>query len=321
MQLTFFEVIGDPLRDGRVTAMRQGEALMPLAEDTTIEGSARDTSLCFINDVPFEVSAFGEDRQVFYGTVNPYSRHQRHIRFGLLRPREHDTTAHRIVLLEGSVARGEVIDDIEPARTIARSGQEGMICYTPGTRVLTAFGDIPIEMLNPGDMVHTVDSGLQPIRWIGKRDISATRQSISEAVRPVLVKKGALGPNLPNRDLMVSPSHRFLIDHYRSEALFDEKEVLAPALGLINDLNIIQPDTPRDTVYMNLLFDEHQLIFAEGAVSESFMPCPKSILSLSADDRDEVFDIFPHLAAHPLSYGSSARATLEVHEAQVLAAA
>ncbi len=141
-------------------------------------------------------------------------------------------------------------------------GDLGPPCFTGGTRIATPDGLVAVEGLKTGDLVLTKDHGAQPIRWIGQRKTGGRGK-----FAPVLIKAGALGND---RDLRVSPQHRMLLAGWKAELLFGEDEVLCAAVNLLNDNTILR--APCDEVqYFHLMFDAHEVIFAEGAPSESFL--------------------------------------------------
>ncbi|MEM7684930.1 MAG: Hint domain-containing protein [Pseudomonadota bacterium] len=105
------------------------------------------------------------------------------------------------------------------------------VCYCPGTMVLTDCGERAVEGLVAGDCLVTADHGLQPIRWIGR-----TAHCFPEGPhkhKPIEIKAGVLGSDLPRRTLIVSPQRRMLIRAPVVEELFGETEVLALAKGLV----------------------------------------------------------------------------------------
>ena len=321
MKLTFFEVYGDPVRDGQLSTLREGSAELPVSEDTLLNGPVGATDTCYIKEQPYELGSLKTDGQVFEGIIAPFTRYQRLVRFSFIKPSTGQSTTGRIILLEGTLERGEAIQEITQVTDTSARNSEAMICFTPGSMVLTAFGEIPIEHLRPGDLVHTADNGLQPLKWVGKREISSTRLHVAEHLRPVEIKANAFGPGLPARNMLVSPYHRMLVDNMQASLLFGQEEVLAPARGLVNGSSITVDPGTHDICYIHLLFDEHQIIFVDSMPTESFFACPNSLMSLEEDSRRGVLDVLPQLENHPLCYSASARLALRTQEAQVLAAA
>jgi len=141
-------------------------------------------------------------------------------------------------------------------------GDLGPPCFTSGTMIATLDGDVPVEDLQIGDMVLTKDRGAQPVRWIGQRAVSGRGD-----FAPILIKAGALGND---RDLRVSPQHRMLLTDWRAELFCGEGEVLCAANKLLNDSTILRAPCDQ-VVYFHLMFDHHEVIFAEGTPSESFL--------------------------------------------------
>lgn len=185
-----------------------------------------------------------------------------------------------------------------------------MICFSRGARILTPQGERAVEDLRPGDLVETLDHGPQPIRWVG-----SSRRAAQGSLAPILIRAGALGNA---RDLRVSPQHRMLISGWQVDLLFGEDEVLVPAKALENGTTILR-DPGGIVEYFHLLFDQHEVIWAEGAASESFHPGQQGWNALDEPARTEILRLFPELGAAFSGYGPSARASLRLFEGQALA--
>jgi Ca2+-binding RTX toxin-like protein len=185
-----------------------------------------------------------------------------------------------------------------------------MICFTRGARILTPAGERLIEDLRAGDLVETLDHGPQAIRWIG-----SSRRAAQGDLAPVLIRAGALGNA---RDLRVSPQHRMLVTGWQVNLLFGEDEVLVPAKALVNGTTILR-DPGGVVEYFHMLFDQHEVIWAEGAPSESFHPGQQGWNALDSATRAEILGLFPALGTAFSGYGPSARASLKSYEGQALA--
>jgi hypothetical protein len=184
------------------------------------------------------------------------------------------------------------------------------VCFTAGTRLATAKGHRPIEKLRVGDFVETADHGLQPIRWIGSMTADGTGEQA-----PILISAGALGNR---RDITVSPLHRMLVAGWKVELLFGEDEVIAAAKMLV-DGKAIRPQPMPEVTYYHILFDAHEIVFAEGAGAESFHPGEEGFDALGARAQDEITALLPHIAGGNFAaYGPSARRSLRAHEARLL---
>ena len=185
-----------------------------------------------------------------------------------------------------------------------------LICFLRGTAIATPQGRRPIEGLRPGDPVLTLDHGAQPIRWIG-----CSRTAGTGAMAPLRIRAGALGND---RDLRVSPNHRMLLTGPRAELLFGEAEVLTAAKFLIDDLRI-RPEPRPVAEYWHMLFDRHEIVFAEGAPAESLHTGPMALDALGRAARAEILGLFPDLR-HPGPGRALSRYELTRHEARSLRA-
>lgn len=184
-----------------------------------------------------------------------------------------------------------------------------IICFTEGTRIATAQGLRPVQDLRIGDLVVTRDHGLQPVRWAGQRRVAAEGN-----FAPVRFDAGTIGNERP---LLVSPQHRMLIRGGEVNMLFGEGEVLASAKHLINGGSV--REMPGGCVtYVHLLFDGHEIIYAEGTPSESFYPGDTGLGAVEDAVREELFTLFPELRDPVASYGDTARMCLRKHEAQLM---
>ncbi len=183
-------------------------------------------------------------------------------------------------------------------------------CFVAGTRIKTPNGDVAVETLEPGDLVETQDSGPQPLRWIGRRVVTARGD-----MAPIRIAQNTFGRH---GALMVSPQHRVLIRDAASELLFGEAEVLVAAKHLLNDQSVTR-QIGGWVEYVHLLFDEHQVVISEGLPTESFLPGEQSTLGFAQETLNEICAIFPELdPATGEGYSPSARRTLRQYEAAVL---
>lgn len=172
----------------------------------------------------------------------------------------------------------------------------GVPCFTRGARILTPHGPVPIQNLRLGQLVRTDSGGDQPIRWIGCRAFSATEIRANPKLAPVRILAGALGAGLPARDLLVSRQHRMLVQSPIARRMFGQDQVLIPAIRLTALPGIFVDDAIPGVEYFHLLFDQHRIVFAEGAPTESLFTGPEALRSLGAKAREEILAIFPQLA-------------------------
>lgn len=156
-----------------------------------------------------------------------------------------------------------------------RFAQAACVSFTRGTRITMATGaQKPVETLEPGDMVLTRDDGPQPLRWIGQ----TTLRAIGDFA-PVRIRAGALNNA---GDLLVSPDHRLFI-YQRDDAVgAGRREVLVRARHLVNG-DSVRVETGGHVDYVQLLFDRHQIIFAEGIAAETLLLDPRTRSALPAE--------------------------------------
>ena len=63
-----------------------------------------------------------------------------------------------------------------------------LVCFAAGTLIETNKGQIAVEHLKAGDLVTTRDAGMQPIRWIGSRKVSAAALAANANLYPIRIK-------------------------------------------------------------------------------------------------------------------------------------
>lgn len=196
-----------------------------------------------------------------------------------------------------------------------------VICFTPGTLILTPNGQVKVEDLAAGDRVITRDHGVQTVRWVGHTDVSVVRTQINPNLRPVLIRKDALGPGQPEQDMRVSRQHRILVRDWRAEMLFGaEGGVLAPAFTLCNDSTIREEYPSEPVTYIHIAFDQHEIIYADGIEAESLHPAEAMVSGMTEEARAELLELFPELADQGAYAFDTARAALRGRDAAVLRA-
>lgn len=195
------------------------------------------------------------------------------------------------------------------------------VCFCAGTLIETEAGPRPIETLQAGDRVRTLDHGMQELRWIGRRTLSPEALRVTPNLRPIRIARDALGRGQPAQDLSVSPQHRILIRSTIAERMNGAREVLIAAKHLVGLPGIAMVPEVAPVTYLHMLFDGHEVIFANGAAAESLYTGAQALRSLGRAARDEIFALFPELArpghqptaARPLPSGRFGRKLGERH--------
>ena len=167
-------------------------------------------------------------------------------------------------------------------------------CFYQGTQITLASGEnISVEDLNIGDLIYT-HKGPMPLKWLGSRKISKSFRQEYPYHLPVVIKRGALGVNMPSTDLMVSQGHTILVDGH-----------LTCALLLENDINCYRArcdDLPDDFEYFHLEFEQEEvLLLCNGAPTASYVNVQTRMIF---DNYQEYIDFHGDLNAEikPLEY-------------------
>jgi Ca2+-binding RTX toxin-like protein len=209
-------------------------------------------------------------------------------------------------------------DGNETGRLDFTNIEEIIPCFTPGTLIATPKGERRVEDLVVGDRVITRDNGIQEIRWVGAREMTGQELAHKAHLLPVLIRQGALGNNLPERDMLVSPNHRVLVANDKTALYFEEREVLVAAKHLtgLEGVDIVETS---GTTYIHVMFDQHEVILSDGTWTESFQPGDMSLAGVGNAQRNEILELFPELATREGVDGYvAARRTLKKHEAKLL---
>lgn len=162
--------------------------------------------------------------------------------------------------------------------------------FLEGTHLMVAGGEVPVEQLESGDHIQTLDHGLQPIVWMGCQHVIS---GASEA--PIRIGTGALGMGWPKRPLYVSPQHRVVVASEIALQMFGQLQVLIPAKKLLGLPNISQCSVHRALTYWHVMTRAHEVLFAESALVESFLPGPMALSALPDRNRRDLFVHQPSL--------------------------
>lgn len=144
-----------------------------------------------------------------------------------------------------------------------------IICFTGATKLETLSGHVSAEHLRVGDVLRTFDGASAVVRWIGTRQVTKRDMLRNDKLRPVCIRKGALGGGLPTSDVSVSRQHRVMVSSRIAERVFGVQDVLVPAIKLVGFPGIAVDDAAEPVTYYHILCDRHEVLKAEGAPLES----------------------------------------------------
>ncbi len=162
------------------------------------------------------------------------------------------------------------------------------VSFLRGTTISLADGrQVAIESLRPGDRVLTRDHGPQPLRWIARARLRA-----DGTFAPVVITAGTLGNN---GDLVLSPHHRVFLYHRGGSGLDHTAELLVQAKHLVDGTRIFRRPGGYADCY-SLIFDRHEIVYAEGIPAESLLVSEAMLSRLPAALTDELKARFPGLS-------------------------
>ncbi len=194
--------------------------------------------------------------------------------------------------------------------SFTKSNTGMLLCFSGDTSILTPGGEVPILDLKPGDLVTTMDNGPRKLFWMYQRDLTMQTLRASPRLRPVRFKEGVLGSTAR---LLVSRQHGVLVGH--SGDHLARACHLEPVLGGVNIAR-----NCRALTYVHLMFEQHEIIFANGVACESFYPGPEAMALLDAKTRLKFHQMLGSAGHAADGYGPPARPYLRAHEIENIAA-
>lgn len=166
-----------------------------------------------------------------------------------------------------------------------RYAETASAAFGRGTQMTLADGrQQRIEDLRIGDRLLTRDDGPRPIRWIGQRTLRAVGET-----SPVVIRKGALHNE---NDLVLSPDNRIFVWQREDRIGAGRSEVMIKARALVDGAAVFRREGGFVDYYL-LLFEDHQIIFAEGIAAESLLIDPRTGPALPPDVRDRLIGDAP----------------------------
>lgn len=203
----------------------------------------------------------------------------------------HDGALYGLPLSPMSRRTDHTLIEIDTAPIATRLSDLVCVSFARGTLITLPSGlQHPIERLAPGDPILTRDHGPQPVRWIGR----ATLRAVG-AFAPVVIGQGALGNT---GDLIVSQHHRVFLYHRTRDAGLGTAELLVQAKHLVDGETVfIREGGVVD--YFSLVFDRHEIIYAEGIAAESLMVTESTVARLPEELALPLLDRFPGLRHDP----------------------
>lgn len=136
-------------------------------------------------------------------------------------------------------------------------------CFLAGTQIRLDGYDAAIETIQPGDSVAVVRDGkpvMEPVIWVGSSSIDLSRHAHPERAAPIRVRAGALGHNIPARDLLLSPEHCLILD-----------DRCIPVKLLANGASIAREFPTEPFSYYHVELASHGILIAEDAAAESYL--------------------------------------------------
>ena len=198
-----------------------------------------------------------------------------------------------------------------------------IMCFGQGSLLLTDSGYRPVEELRAGDTVVLATGARDQIRWIGSGALDSYALDLLPNMRPIRLQRDCLAPGYPFADLIVSPQHRVLVNSSEVRALNDGAEGLIAAKHLVGIPGIEVARNMTSVRYYHVLLSRHEVLFANGLPTESFLIGPRIARHLAPSLREDILRQVPEVrtlleqggekSRHSLLKGKVARTIGKAH--------
>ncbi|MFS8370998.1 Hint domain-containing protein [Acetobacter indonesiensis] len=144
------------------------------------------------------------------------------------------------------------------------SNNELTVCFLAGTLISTPTGDCPVESLTVGDTITAYVNGspiTHTVSWAGKAVCTVKSNHPDDlAGWPVRILKNALSDGVPYKDMLITSEHCLFLDGK-----------FVPVRMLVNNQTIFYDKTISSYTYYHIETDDHSVIMADGALTESYL--------------------------------------------------
>ena len=194
---------------------------------------------------------------------------------------------------DGSLYIGQ---DTAPAAPLLEAA---FAAFARGTPIQTVQGDIAIEDLQPGDMIHTSAGGPAQLIWIGSSRFIPADSGRLPLIR---IMPDSFGEGRPSSFLTLGPAARVLQTppHLRAEA--EGSRLLTPLREFVDGVNVIEVTPPTPVRLFHICLSRHAVIKAGGLEMETFHPGAQALRDATPGLRDRFLSMFPQIA-HGRDFG------------------
>jgi len=152
----------------------------------------------------------------------------------------------------------------------------GKKCFLGGAMIETPEGNVAVETLRAGDEVVAYRDGVpvsETLVWVGRASMVTHGAPSDRSGHAVLVRRDAVAPGIPDRDLRVTAEHCFL---------FDGRFV--PVRLLVNGTTIAFDADLAEYEFFHIETATHAVIRANNMLTESYLDTGNRMLSSAGDN-------------------------------------
>ncbi|MEP1766747.1 MAG: Hint domain-containing protein [Sulfitobacter sp.] len=166
--------------------------------------------------------------------------------------------------------------------------------FTHGSLIQTTMGPIAVEDLQPGDMIQTATGEPAELTWIGTSTFSPAE--VGKRTPLIRIMPDALGQSRPERSLTVGVGARIMHTPPALRGVADGKQLLTPAVKLVDGVNVIEITPPTATRLFHICLSRHAVINVDGIQMETFHPGAAAPREVSHAMRDRFVSLFPRIS-------------------------